>query len=560
MSHVQQQEEQEFSFKHLFSPLTTLKAIHVIVILGLIVYFGILFNGIAWDDETFIFYYPQIQHFNLINLIGPNLFNSAPYYRPIPAVYFSLLYTIFSNVTFFYHAFQLILHLTDTSLLFLLLTKFFKKPIALLLSLIFLIHPINVESVAYISATQSELFLLFGISALLLSFQDSLPTRRNVIIHSLLLLALLTKEVSLVFLLMMYVYRLLYKKQITRNLVISSAATIIIYGIIRFSVIGISAGSYQNSPISELPFLSRLITIPSILFYYIKGFLFPITFAIDQIWTITTVTWTTFSFPLIIDVLFYAALLGFGYYCFKIKKNSIKPFVFFFIWYIAGMSLLLQIFPLDMTVADRWFYFPMIGLLGIIGLLLENISLKKNNAFIAIFFSLILLFLSYKTIMRVGDWHDALTLYNHDLQVYDSPIIEEAYAIDLGEAGQYSASVLHFKKSIDYKERESSLANLANTYQNMGNTSQAIVYYEKALQVGIIENGIKKHYEDTYINFIKALVRLHQLNKAKIVVVDGINQFPKSSLLWSLKTQLEQINGDNNAASNDLLQLNNLKK
>jgi hypothetical protein len=46
-----QDTEQEFSFKRLFSPLTTFKAIHIIVIAGLLVFGNTLFNNSVEDEK-----------------------------------------------------------------------------------------------------------------------------------------------------------------------------------------------------------------------------------------------------------------------------------------------------------------------------------------------------------------------------------------------------------------------------------------------------------------------------------------------------------------------------
>jgi len=46
--------EEQFTFKSFFIPLTTLKAIHWIVIVGLVAFFNMLFNGFVFDDFTYI--------------------------------------------------------------------------------------------------------------------------------------------------------------------------------------------------------------------------------------------------------------------------------------------------------------------------------------------------------------------------------------------------------------------------------------------------------------------------------------------------------------------------
>src|SRR5437667_430114 len=137
--------EKEFSFKTYFIPLTKAKAITWIVIIGIIVYANILANGFVWDDLHTL-QVPAFHTFNVINLFGPNDINLNSYYRPLTAVYFSLMYQVFGNVAFFYHFTQLTLHIIDTCLIFLLFCLFFPESISFFLALIFLLHPINVES------------------------------------------------------------------------------------------------------------------------------------------------------------------------------------------------------------------------------------------------------------------------------------------------------------------------------------------------------------------------------------------------------------------------------
>lgn len=119
-----QEQEQEFSFKGLFVPLTTLKAIHFIVIIGFIVFFSMLFNGFVWDDKSYMINNPAIHSLNIFDLFRENLFNIGGNYRPIPAIYFAILYSLFTNHPFIYHSSQLTIHIINTILLFVFLNIF----------------------------------------------------------------------------------------------------------------------------------------------------------------------------------------------------------------------------------------------------------------------------------------------------------------------------------------------------------------------------------------------------------------------------------------------------
>ena len=105
--------EKEFSFRNFFVPLSTTKIIHFIIIIGLIVYCNSLFNGFVIDDITYIVNYSLIHSFDILSLLGKNLFNFDSQYRPIAAIYFAFLYSLFNTNAFYFHALQLKLHFTS---------------------------------------------------------------------------------------------------------------------------------------------------------------------------------------------------------------------------------------------------------------------------------------------------------------------------------------------------------------------------------------------------------------------------------------------------------------
>ena len=147
-----EEEQDDFSLKQLFLPLTPYKAITIFVFVGFLVFANMLFNSFVWDDIAYITKNPGVHQLDIPSLFGPNMFNSGPFYRPIPAVYFATIYSLFGANTFFFHLFQLLLHLVSTSLLFIFFRMFFKPAISFFLALIFLVHPIQVESVSYIES------------------------------------------------------------------------------------------------------------------------------------------------------------------------------------------------------------------------------------------------------------------------------------------------------------------------------------------------------------------------------------------------------------------------
>src|SRR5260221_1883297 len=169
LSNTLESNDNDFSLNQLFTPLTTKKAIVWLIIIGLLVFANSLFNAFVWDDKTYVIGNSQQLGLNIPNLFGSNLFNSTGYYRPLPAIYFAMLYSLFGQVPFFYHLLQIGIHIGNAILVFLLFKSFFRKHIAFALSLIFLVHPMQTEAVIYIAQTESISFFLLGMTALLLN-------------------------------------------------------------------------------------------------------------------------------------------------------------------------------------------------------------------------------------------------------------------------------------------------------------------------------------------------------------------------------------------------------
>lgn len=206
-----QSEEEVISLKNYFIPLTSVKAIYFIVIIGLIVYFNTLFNGFVWDDLSNIIFNPQIKSLNIHTLFGTGIVNSGLQYRPVVNFYFSFMYALFKDTPFPYHFLNIVFHIINSVLVFMLFRRFISLNLAFFLSLIFLVHPMQVESAAWI-ATAGNFYFLFGLVGLLLSIKEKLSTKRLIGIAICVLLSLAAKETGILFVGMMLLYALIYRK------------------------------------------------------------------------------------------------------------------------------------------------------------------------------------------------------------------------------------------------------------------------------------------------------------------------------------------------------------
>ncbi len=525
-------QEGEFSLKDFVSPLTNFKAILWISIIGLIVFANSLFNGYAWDDKSYILQNPEIKSISPGIIFGPSLFNDSysGYYRPIPALYFSLLNLFIGNTLFFYHLIQVLIHIICSILVYLFFKKYFEKKLAFVLSIIFLIHPIQVESVAYISQTVSPLFFLFGIIALYIGSEKELSVRRKILIFTLLLICILTKETGIMFILLFIVYRVYIKKDRILE-ILPGIGVLVIYTFLRTIIGKVGLTHYENVEIGQISLLHRIGNIPIIFLYYLKTFIFPAALSVDQKWVVTHFDFLSFYIPLIVSFLILLAICIFGVYLWKKSSKDSHLYIFFVTWFLFSMLMVVQLFPLDMTVAERWFYMPMVGLLGILGLIIKNTEkrLKKVALITTVVFICIL---SIRTIIRNANWQDELTLFAHDSKHYTNYKIETSLSGDYFERGDIENTILHAKKSVDLYPYELNLTNLGTLYLYTGKPDLAVKYLEMAIDSKHNTYVTKKHLSSTYKRLALAYILNNNPSNAKLTSENGLQEYSNDAWLW----------------------------
>src|SRR5882724_7834493 len=427
-----EQQEEEISLKDYFVPLTTAKAILFLVIIGLTLFFYGLFNNFVADDPPEIIQNPVIQSIqNFPQFFSGGLFYMGPgqklggsFYRPLQSVFFSSIYSVFGPNFFMFHLFQVFLFIANVWLLLLLFKHFFSISLSFLLALIFLIHPINSEAAYYISATQEVLFLFFGLLSLWIV--KNYQSQKALIFSSICLFcSILSKETGILFFFITPLYIVLYHRKRIYPLVGYFLSFLGVYFLLRLNALGITPTVTKNAPIQELNLVGRLINVPEMFLFYLKTFFYPWDLASVYHWVYRQIDFQHFYLPLIIDLLFLALLFFFSFVLHKKSRKHFILYIFFLIWFLMGMLLHMQILPLDQTVTDQWFYFPMVGLLGMIGVLFDVFKVNVKNVFVFTTIIIIISLLGIRTFVRGFDWHDDFTLASHDVTVS-----KEAYSLE----------------------------------------------------------------------------------------------------------------------------------
>ena len=551
--------KQAATFKELFSNLTTNKAISIIIVLGFLVYFNGLFNGFVGDDNSQLIDNAMVHSIaNIPRFFAGSTFNLdtgiqvGVFYKPLMQTVFTLIYSVFGEHVFFYHLFQLLLHILNSILLFLFFKFFLKPGWSLILSLIFLVHPINSESVLYISAIQEPLFFFFGILSLLVLVKFK-SDWYLVLSNVLLLASLFSKESGILFVLSSFLYLLIFDRKRIWRFLGFVIIPLVIYFYLRLNAVGL-AENPMNTQIARLSLVERMINIPEIILFYIKTFIFPLNLAVAWRWAFSKITFIHFVVPIIVvsSLFFLGTYLGLGL-AKRHDRELLNRYVFFCLLLIIGLALHLQIIPLDLTVSKRWFYFPMVGLLGMIGIVLMWYKIYINSRWVLIISVLILGLLSVRTMVRTFEWRDQFTLLLHDIQ-----ISKDDYSAEL-VIGQLFLDQMKLDQAMVHARRSIELFPFPNNYNLLGQIYIKQKNYPKAREAFV--EGLKygRMYGVLYENIAALSVVYGDRDESINFIEKALKEYPGNYKLWLYLSVLEYKNGNIHGAKMAIKEANELR-
>lgn len=499
----------------------------IIVIVGLILYFSSFTHPFIWDDEEQIVANQSITSLNNIpQFFFGSTFNSGGgdgltglYYKPILTTSYALLYFLFGVNPIGYHVFQVLLHIVNALLLFVFLRGFFEdRWRRFLVTLIFLIHPIQVESVVYIAGLQEPLFMFFGLLTLnLCSFKKP---GLLFLVAPLLLLSLLSKETGIVFILLvpLYSYLITHKDRLLSTL--SSLIALLTYLFLRFGMAKMQISEHNLTPINRLDLLERLQSIPKIIVHYLGHFFLPHNLSISEHWVVDSLSWGEFWLPLIVCLfLVYGVFLLVWWQQKHLSRN-----LFFLAWFILALGLHLHLIPLDFTVSDRWFYLPIVGLSAfLVSLLPAQEKFEFKNKYIALYIYLV--FISMVSLIRIEKWKSGLSLYQNDIVISPNSFdLTNNLGVELFRHGQIDQAQKYFLLSTKLAPYWwTNFNNLGVTLEAAGDATSAAKAYKIA-----IDNG---QYYLAYENYARLLIITNQLQEAQQFLDDAIEQFPHNQTL-----------------------------
>lgn len=157
------------------------------------------FGFVNWDDPWYILKNPLIQSWSLQNLKSIATESIVRNYAPLTIFSFLVEYTIWGDWAGGYHLTNVLLHTTNAVLVFFLLRQVTKRTdLAIATAVLFAVHPVHVESVAWISSRKGLLAGVFMLSSLRCWLRPNRTPKQEVWGIGFLILGLLSKAIAIV--------------------------------------------------------------------------------------------------------------------------------------------------------------------------------------------------------------------------------------------------------------------------------------------------------------------------------------------------------------------------
>lgn len=410
-------------------------ALLLILVFTFIVYSPVLENKFVWDDIQFIVDDQNIRSWkNFPLLIKGYLPLSQGYsYRPLRSIFFNLFYQFFDTHEIYYHLLSIFIHLSVVVLNFLIAFKITKNnTISLLSACILAFHPVNIESITWVSSsfnTIGNIFFYLSFYLYLVNLEKNKPNYFFSYVFA--CLAYLTNEITYSLPLVLVAYDLVFvrnKKRFKFRIRKICLKYFYILGIIVLfrSFVLADLVKIKFVPIFNSVFFSVLLGLKNLMLYF-RLLIFPFNQTVNHIIhkDITNFFFTDFSnINLNWHDYFDYSLLAVPFFlilfllCIKKMIKKIPFVVFFFLVFIASLLPVLNIIPSFTLFSERYLHISLFFFSLTVAYYFE-LMIKKYFKYKFIFFFLYfsyILYLGFSTFFYNKAWYNEETLWNNVLK------------------------------------------------------------------------------------------------------------------------------------------------
>lgn len=503
----------------------------LIVIFGFMAYGNSLSGKFIWDDDILVKNNVYIRSWADIGNIFANDISAGGggeksiTYRPFQIFTYKIDYSFWKLNTVGYHFTNILLHiLAALGVYWLIYIIFSDNVLSFLTSIFFIVHPVHAGTVAYISGRADSLSSLFILTALIYYIKNLHLERLSFYFLILLsyILALLSREGSLILPVLLLAYHYLFKVKI-RGMVFPSLIAVTCFYIF-FRVVFIKNALPDMAQF--VPLLQRLSGFFVAVTHYFRLLLFPYGLHMEY----GTKCFNFTDYKAIIGVVIFVAALTMAFQ----RRNRNRIFAFSIFWFFIGLLPVSNIYPINVYMAEHWLYLPSIGFFLLLAnslnfminrakrlpvftlsrpkdcvlqggekLNLPEYSVSKSQGFsmkgFVLVFSLgLLIFYACLSLKQNQYWQDPISFYKQTLKyVPDSARLYFNLASLYKDKGRLEEAVVNYRKAAEFSRDKvieyNAYNKLGDVYWNIGKSEEAIAAYKKAI-------GINPGYISGYNN------------------------------------------------------------
>jgi protein O-mannosyl-transferase len=364
------------------------------------------------DDGRLVLKNPSVIHF--ADNKG-KVFTEFVYglYHPLTTISFAIDYAVWGTNPFGFRLTNLVFHLINTLLVFLLLQKLFKKLyISLFSAAIFGLHPMHVESVVWISERKDVLYAFFFLLSVL--FYLKARNRKDIVNHALAFLfflcSLLSKASAVVLPLVLVLIDYYHQKPLFKSLLSKSHYLVlsIVFGIINVKAqnsIGLIQDVYTSYSVVQK------VTLPVYAFTnYLVKFFVPVGLASKHLYP-----------RLINDSIGWVYYLGWfwliwsAYFVYRNRKNRLL--IFGFLFFVVNIILVVKIIPTgNDLVSERYSYVPYIGLAICLGYLIQ-VQIEEGKKWLNAIFIVLIIMLTLLSVQNLKHWKNEKAIWSRIIEI-----------------------------------------------------------------------------------------------------------------------------------------------
>ncbi len=501
-------------------PGPALLALAGAVVITIAAFAGVLRHGfVSLDDATYVTQNPLVQEHRWGALLTSVVNNS---YHPLTML--SLALNASRPLTAGpFLATNVLLHAIDTALVFWLAFLLSRRRVlaAFAAALLFGIHPMHVESVAWVSSRKDVLYALFFLGGLI-TYWRYLEKRSwpwLAATFALFVLSCLSKGMAVVFPLVLVLLDYWKRRPVVEPRALLEKAPFLAVSLL-FGLIAMDAEAGRDfhgllaivdrqlkatmNTASFTPYLRVALPAYGNLMY-VWRFVAPVGLCPYYPYpTAAEASSPTYA----LSILFFVGLIALTVW--SVRRS--RPLAFGLGWYLLVILPVLQWIPVGAsTMADRMTYLAYVGPCFLVGTGLDSLARRSRAArtFVGAGLAAVAAILFVLTVRQASTWRSSDALWSNVIRLYprsDAPWISRGSA--RGEAGQIAAALSDFQTAVRLGSLRGDLYDgLGNAYGALGKPDSALAMFDRAL-------ALDPTMGRTYYNRAIARLRLGQPREA----------------------------------------------